>query len=747
VSTPRTRGGIDDALRFLARASAILSSSLDYRETLASVARLAVPRLADWCVVDVLEEDGSLQRLAAEHEDPEKVALARVLQERYPPDPDAPYGVDQVVRTGVPELVPEIPEATLDEIARDDEHRELLRKLGLKSYMVVPLAARGRMLGAISLVSAESGRRYEQADLELAEDLARRAALAVDNARLYEEAQREISERERVERNLRRAETRYRVLVEQIPAVTYVEAMDEEERRTDLLYVSPQIEELFGYSAEEWTADPELFLNLLHPEDRERVLAEDERTERTGEPFNEEYRQFTRDGRLLWVRDEAVLVRDENGKPLYWQGIIFDVTEQKRVEEALREQNEYLESLHETTLGLIERLDPTNLLRGILERAAALVGTSHGYIYLEDPDEGKLEMRLGAGLFKGYVGQWIEPGEGLAGKVFESGEPLTLDDYRSWKDRLELFPDTIRAVAGVPLSSGSRVTGVLALSYADADRRFGEQEMGLLTRFADLASVALDNAWLHDSARRELAARERTERELAALVEELQRSNAELEQFAYVASHDLQEPLRMVSSYTQLLARRYRDQLDADADEFIAYAVDGANRMQILINDLLQYSRVGTRGKVLAPTDTGGVFEAACANLRRAIEEIGAEVTSGELPVVMGDDVQLVQLFQNLIGNAIKFRGEEPPKVYVAAERRGGEWLFSVSDNGIGLEPEFRERIFVIFQRLHGRTEYDGTGIGLAVCKKIVERHGGKIWVESELGEGSTFYFTLPSAA
>jgi PAS domain S-box-containing protein len=746
VSTSQARGGTEEALRFLVKASAILSSSLDYRETLASVARLAVPRLADWCVVDVLEDDGSLQRLAAEHEDPEKVALARDLQERYPPDPDAPYGVDNVVRTGQPELVPEILEATLDEMARDEVHREILRKLGLRSYMIVPLVARGRMLGAISLVSAESGRRYGQADLELAEDLARRAAVAVDNARLYMEAQAEVAERERTEAELRKAEARYRALVEQLPAITYIETLDAGERETDLSYVSPQIEDLFGYTAEEWMADPELFIRLLHPEDRERVLVEDERTECTGEPFREEYRQFTMDGGIVWVRDEALLVRDEDGRPLYWQGVIMDVTEQKRVEQTLRTQNDYLSSLHRTTLELLERLDPADLLRGILERAAALVGTPHGFIYLADPSAGDLQLRAGAGLFGRHVGHRISPHEGLAGKVFDSGEPLVVDDYHVWEERLDYFSEDIRVVAGVPLRSSGRVAGVLALAYEEPERGFGEQEMGLLTRFADLASLALDNAYLYDSARRELVAREQAEKELAALVEELQRSNADLEQFAYVASHDLQEPLRMVSSYTQLLARRYKGQLDADADEFIEYAVDGANRMQVLINDLLHYSRVGTRGKQLAPTDTKAVFDAAYDNLRRAIEESGAEVTSGELPIVRGDDVQLGQLFQNLIGNAIKFCGEAPPEVRVEAEWRDGEWRFSVSDNGIGIEPEYRERIFVIFQRLHGRTEYSGTGIGLAVCKKIVERHGGKIWVESEPGEGSTFYFTLQRA-
>jgi PAS domain S-box-containing protein len=242
----------------------------------------------------------------------------------------------------------------------------------------------------------------------------------------------------------------------------------------------------------------------------------------------------------------------------------------------------------------------------------------------------------------------------------------------------------------------------------------------------------------------DITERKRAEEKLRLALADLGRSNKDLEQFAYVASHDLQEPLRMVSSYTQLLARRYQGQLDASANKFIAYAVDGANRMQRLIEDLLAYSRVGARAKGFERIDCTAALDRALANLKAAIDASGAVVTHGPLPAVVHDNLLLVQLFQNLIGNAIKFHVEAPPRVHVTAEQKAEEWVFAVRDNGIGIDPQYAQRIFTIFQRLHTNEEYSGTGIGLAICKKIVERRGGRIWVESQPGSGSTFYFTVP---
>jgi light-regulated signal transduction histidine kinase (bacteriophytochrome) len=260
----------------------------------------------------------------------------------------------------------------------------------------------------------------------------------------------------------------------------------------------------------------------------------------------------------------------------------------------------------------------------------------------------------------------------------------------------------------------------------------------------EAVDLAIDVNRMRERILSELSAVRVANSALQARAHDLERSNSELEQFAYVASHDLQEPLRMVASYCQLLKRRYGAKLDTDADEFIGFAVEGANRMQRLINDLLSYSRVGHRGEVFAPLLASDLVNAAIGNLQAAIADAEARIEMGELPEIHGDRTQLVQLFQNLIGNAIKFRRDEPPVVRISAVQEGEFAQITVEDNGIGIEREYVEKVFLIFQRLHDREKYSGTGIGLAIVKKVVERHGGKVWIDSTPGQGSRFQFTLP---
>ncbi len=317
------------------------------------------------------------------------------------------------------------------------------------------------------------------------------------------------------------------------------------------------------------------------------------------------------------------------------------------------------------------------------------------------------------------------------GRIYQIPDLDRFTDHHCLANFLLQFQ--VKAKLVIPIVVRDQLWGLLIAHQCSRPRDWSEFEIDLMQLLANQLGIALAQA--------QLLQRETQQRQALA------RSSDELQQFAYVASHDLQEPLRMISSYLQLLERRYREQLDDEAQEFIHYAVDGAARMQTLIRALLEYSRVSTRGQPFQPINLQAVLDEVLANLKLAIADAQAVITHDPLPTLQGDDSQLMQLLQNLISNALKFRGERPPQVHITVSQSDSHWTIGVRDNGIGIAPEYRDRIFLIFQRLHARTEYPGTGIGLALCKKIVERHGGKIWLESQPGEGATFFFTLPVEA
>ncbi|HEY1267643.1 MAG TPA: ATP-binding protein [Candidatus Binatia bacterium] len=440
-------------------------------------------------------------------------------------------------------------------------------------------------------------------------------------------------------------------------------------------------------------------------------------------------------------RDGTSFVVDYVSNPITEQGhflgavIAFtDVTNRKRAQEELQERYRQLTALHGIGQMIFASNDFNAILDDILDRSLSLLSLDLGNLRLLGND-GSMQLcacrgynapnRLGRQSAAVREGGRLDLMRRVA-----SGNSVVIDEIADAQGLRSFKSEGAHSALIVPIITATEMLGVIEVA-SRTPRKFRIDEVRLLEAIGHQMGIAVQKARLMQEAERR--------------AQELERSNADLQHFAYIASHDLQEPLRMVSSYMQLLSRRYKEKLDADADEFIGYAVDGAKRMQALINALLSYSRVGTQGKGLEHTDCEKVLDDTLAALKNAIEDSGAQISRGALPTVMADATQLGQLFQNLIANAIKFRNHHAPVVRISAERKGTEWVFTVADNGIGFDPEYADRVFVMFQRLHGRDAYPGTGIGLAVCKKIVERHGGKIWVDSKPGEGACFHFTLPA--
>lgn len=485
---------------------------------------------------------------------------------------------------------------------------------------------------------------------------------------------RNVFQRRQSEKTLESTEEKFRQMAENINEVFWMSSAD----LSEVLYISPAYQQIWGRTCESLYTNPKSFLEAIHPEDRERVIANLQQNIKT--EFDIEYRIIWQDGTVRWIWDRSVPIYNQVGEVYRRAGIAQDISDRKQAEQKIRFQSRLLDAVEQAVIA-------TDLEGNIIywnHYAEVLYGWSAVEVM------GRLVVD-------------VVPA------------PSTKEQAAELMSRLQVG----ESWAGEFLVQRRDGTTFPAMVF---DSPIYNEQGSLI----GIVGVSVD-----------ITERKRAE-------EELQRSNAELQQFAYVASHDLQEPLRMVSSYTQLLAECYQGQLDAQADKFIAFATEGATRMQQLLEDLLDYSRVSRRPQPFEPINCTTILKDVLTDLAVTMQESSAVVTADSLPTVLGDRTQLRQLLQNLISNAIKFRREEPPLVHIRAEPQEDFWLFTVRDNGIGIDPQFAERIFVLFQRLHSRQEYPGTGIGLAICKKIVERHGGRIWVESHLGEGSTFYFTLP---
>jgi PAS domain S-box-containing protein len=926
----------EERASLLAEVSELLSSSLEFETTLRSLAHTVVPRLADWCAIDVVGDDGGPHRMVTAHPDPAKEELARQLERRYPPDPDAPHGVHEVVRTGQPVLVPRIPRELLEQSARDEEHLRILRELHLHSYLVVPLTARGRILGALTLVCAESGGEYDESDLAFAQELARRAAFAVDNARLYREAERARSQTERIltsitdaffslDREWRfayvndqaeqllarsREELLGRNLWEEFPealGTTFQEMyeaasrenrtvqfeefypplsawfevraypspdgisvyfhditgakraqqeleyqayirrtitenatqalfmMDETGRCT---YMNPAAEEMTGYRWEEIRHVPlhdaihhlhpdgtpyplqdcpidralpedcsiraheDVFLRkdgtffpvvcavspffdaegrpvgtvvevrdvteerraqeeirererqfrfladsipqqvwvtradgyheyynqrwydytglseeesvgtgwteLLHPDDVEHTARLWQNSVRTGEPYSIEYRFRRHDGEYRWFLGQALPLRDEQGSIVRWFGTLTDIQDHKEAE-AERER-------------LIAEIDlERHRLHKIFEEAPAFIATLDGPNHLFGSANPHYLKLVG---HREVVGKTVA--EALP-EVVEQGFIDLLDQvYRS----------------GEPFI-GSEIP-VLLQSRRDADPEerivnFVYQPMlgvtgrptGIFVHGVDVTDQVVARRVIEEKAE-----------ELAQLTRALELSNRELDQFAYVASHDLKAPLRGIANLSQWLEEDLEGELNPEAREHLELMRGRVNRMEGLIDGILEYSRAGRVREKPERVEVSALLTDVL-DLLGVPEEVRVELPD-ELPTLFTERLPLQQVFLNLIGNAVKYAGRDDPMVGVEVSDRGLFLEFVVSDNGPGIAPEYHDRIFGIFQTLEARDKVEGTGIGLSLVKKIVEARGGRVWIESEEGDGAAFHFLWP---
>ena len=769
---------------FLAQCGTVLASSLDYQETLASVARLAVPAFADWAAVDIVEDSGALRRVAVEHSDPEKVLLAYDFTNKYPPGEQDPVRV--ALRTGKSVMLARLSDEMIDQGARDADHARAVRQLGIRSFIVVPMVFSGQAFGTITFAASESGHTYNAADLATAEELARRAAIAVEHARLH--------------RDVRMSEERFRAIVDTTPECVKVVAAD-----GTLLHMNSSGLAMIHAQRPEDVIGKSLY-KLIAPEFREAyrnfheaicrgekgvlefeivgLTGRRRRVETRATPFREPdgtivQLAITRDiteriareraamllGAIVDSSDDAIISKDLNGVITSWNGSaerLFGYTAAEVIGRPITILIPH-DRLHEEPmiLGRLksgERVDHFDTIRrrkdGTLLNIALtispvrdakgnIIGASKIARDITERKRAEAALRVSEAKFRQLADAMPQ--------IVWTARPDGLLDYynQRWYDFTGFMRDGSGDVGAEAVLHPDDVVrsrevwqrAVQSGRPYQIEHRFWDRQARRWRWFMGRALPIRDDSgniikWFGSWT--DIDDQKRIE-------DDLRRANQDLEQVAFSASHDLQEPLRSVKIFTELLANNYSDQLDHRALEYLTYVRSGATRMEMLVRDLLVYTRASNFEQPAEATDAGSALASTLAGLAGVIAENGARVTSGPLPAVRAEATHLQQLFQNLVGNAIKYRhADRPPTVHIEAERQNEYWVFGVSDNGIGIAPEHKERIFGLFKRLHSNDEYSGTGIGLAICQRIVDRYHGRIWVESELGQGSIFRFTLP---
>jgi PAS domain S-box-containing protein len=505
---------------------------------------------------------------------------------------------------------------------------------------------------------------------------------------------RDITKRKNAEEALRKSiQLQEKVYSSLHDALFIIEA-----NSTKIIDCNPAASDMFGYSREDMLTQSTGFLHASNDSlDLFRVRLQSAIAE-NGFLFLPEFQMKRKDGTIFFTEHSVVPLTDEEGANIGWVSIVRDITERKRTEGAI----------HESQATLINLMDsmPVGIQGYDVEGTVFYWNKMSAQIYGYDAEEA-IGRKLGDLIIPDEIKPMYLEALAQAATLEESCEFLPANEVSLLrKDGSRVCVHSIHTAVCLP----EKTPMLFCIDVDLTERRHAEE--ALIKKSEDLA-----------------------------------RSNADLAQFAYVASHDLQEPLRMVTSYVQLIEKRYSGKLDPDADEFIGYVVEGAKRMKQLLTALLDYSRIGTRGNCIHTVECETVLETALQNLRMVLEETRGTVTHDPLPAIMADETQMVQLFQNIIGNGLKFHGPQPPLIHISAKQEGTNWIFTFQDNGIGIDPQYFKKIFVIFQRLHGRDKYPGTGIGLTIAKKIVERYGGRIWVESDKGKGTAFYFTVPCNA